>query len=82
MFSVISKLCAFAGEISYDVYLFHVPLILLIGDAPRNVFVFTGYIVVLVVFSWLVRVGLEQPILGCRPSYSDPKAGELATVAG
>lgn len=66
---VISK---YFGDISYGVYLFHIPVIMLMQDIPTSdgvgLFIFVCAVVLL---STLVRVFFENPILRERPNYKD-----------
>jgi peptidoglycan/LPS O-acetylase OafA/YrhL len=70
-FRLVEQLSNFFGAISYDIYLFHLPIILLvdrIGAGPYLTFAI--YILAVVAFSSLMRLAVENRILAARPNYT------------
>ncbi len=75
-----AKIPLMMGELSYDIYLFHIPIIILKTMLPRPnspILDFGIYMVGLVGLSYFVRVLFERPLLAARPRYPDPGAGEF-----
>ena len=68
---IVERLSTFLGSISYDVYLFHLPVMLVLDRilAPSaGMFVF--YISGVLVVSCLMRLMIENRILAARPGYA------------
>jgi peptidoglycan/LPS O-acetylase OafA/YrhL len=66
----VERLSRFLGSISYDVYLFHLPVMLVIDrilDASAGILVV--YISAVLVVSCLMRLTIENRILAARPGY-------------
>ncbi len=61
------------GELSYDFYLFHIPVILVLDSAmPGNSYQkFLVYLFALAACSYGIRVWFERPILKIRPKYQE-----------
>jgi peptidoglycan/LPS O-acetylase OafA/YrhL len=69
----------FLGRISYSIYLFHLPALLVISADWTNLSVryqFAAYMLVLLVFSSLFYRYFERPILSARPRFDAAKSAE------
>jgi peptidoglycan/LPS O-acetylase OafA/YrhL len=68
---IVERLSTFFGSISYDVYLFHLPVMLVLDRilAP-SVGMFVFYISGVLVVSCLMRLMIENRILAARPGYA------------
>lgn len=61
-----------AGELSYDIYLFHLPIIIVIEQRLAGLGLinqFAIFLASLLAVSFLMRMLFEQPILDARPRY-------------
>ena len=69
----VRELAYFGGRISYPVYLFHLPLMMVLPDwtagLPAAV-EFATYLVVLTLFCAVFHAVFEKPILAARPRYA------------
>jgi peptidoglycan/LPS O-acetylase OafA/YrhL len=68
---IVERLSTFFGSISYDVYLFHLPVMFVLDRilAP-SVAMFVFYISGVIVVSYLMRLMIENRILAARPGYA------------
>lgn len=75
----ISSTSLFLGRISYSIYLFHLPVLLVISADWADLsagYQFAAYLLVLLVFSSLFYRYFERPILSMRPRFDAPKSAE------
>ncbi len=76
----LGRISVLLGEVSYDVYLLHVPIIMILGAMPGlfgGMWEFPFYIALLLTLSYAIRVTLERPLLAARPKYRDADAAEM-----
>jgi len=74
--TLLPRLAAISGNISYDVYLVHTAAIVVLGrvmDGAGMALQFAAFLATVVGVSLLMRSMFEQPILDARPSYPDFK---------
>jgi peptidoglycan/LPS O-acetylase OafA/YrhL len=72
---------AWLGRLSYDAYLFHMPLIIAMLALGTGILAsFAGYLVLLIAICVAIYLYFERPILAARPQYLAASA-EAAAVA-
>jgi peptidoglycan/LPS O-acetylase OafA/YrhL len=74
----VERLSTFLGSISYDIYLFHIPVMLVVDRvvAPPAI-LFALYIFGVLGVSALMRLAVENRILAARPEYARIKGDRL-----
>ena len=74
-----AKAAVFLGQISYSVYLFHLPILMLVRSASglHGASAFAVYVAATVGFCWLFFLLVEKPILAARPRFDAARPGAV-----